>query len=197
MLEFWLCFVPIFVAVDALGTFPVFMNLTEGMDRSGIRKVIFQSTLTALVVSVLFILLGQWLLSLLRITVADFMVAGGVLLFVISLNDMISIEKKATVVDPESLGAVPIGVPLIVGPAVLTTSLLLVSQYGYALTILVVAINVVIAGIMFYGSNIINKLLGKPGSKTVSKLASLILAAIGVMIVRKGVELFIKGFFIK
>jgi multiple antibiotic resistance protein len=197
MLDFWLCFVPIFVAVDALGTFPVFMNLTEGMDRAGIRKVIFQSTLTAIVVSVLFILLGQWLLSLLRITVADFMVAGGVLLFVISLNDMISLEKKATAVDPESLGAVPIGVPLIVGPAVLTTSLLLVSQYGYTITIFVVVINVIIAGIMFYGSNIINKLLGKPGSKTVSKLASLILAAIGVMIVRKGVELFIKGFFIK
>ena len=197
MLNFWLCFVPIFVAVDALGTFPVFMNLTEGMNKKGIRKVIFQSTLTAMVVSVLFILLGQWLLSLLRITVADFMVAGGVLLFVISLNDMISLEKKATVVDPESLGAVPIGVPLIVGPAVLTTSLLLVSQFGYMLTVLVVVINVIIAGIMFYGSNIINRLLGKPGSKTVSKLASLILAAIGVMIVRRGIEIFIKGFLVK
>ena len=194
MLEFWLCFVPIFVAVDALGTFPVFMNLTEGMDKPAIRKVILQSTLTAMVVSVVFILLGQWLLSLLRITVADFMVAGGVLLFVISLNDMIAIEKKATYVDPESLGAVPIGVPLIVGPAVLTTSLLLVAQFGYVLTLLVVIINVILAGIMFYGSNIINRLLGKPGSKTVSKLASLILAAIGVMIVRKGVEIFIKGF---
>ena len=197
MLDFWLCFVPIFVAVDALGTFPVFMNLTEGMDKAGIRKVIFQSTVTAMVVSVLFILLGQWLLSLLRITVADFMIAGGVLLFVISLNDMISLEKKATIVDPESIGAVPIGVPLIVGPAVLTTSLLLVSQFGYMLTVLVVAINVIIAGIMFYGSNIINRLLGKPGSKTVSKLASLILAAIGVMIVRRGVEIFIKGFLVK
>ena len=197
MLEFWLCFVPIFVAVDALGTFPVFMNLTEGMDRPAVRKVIFQSTITAMVVSVGFILLGQWLLSLLRITVADFMIAGGALLFVISLNDMLSLEKKAVAVDPESLGAVPIGVPLIVGPAVLTTSLLLVSQFGYFMTMIVVLINVVIAGILFYGSNIVNRLLGKPGSKTVSKLASLILAAIGVMIVRKGVEIFIKGFLVK
>ncbi|MCX5782377.1 MAG: MarC family protein [Elusimicrobia bacterium] len=195
MLEFWLCFVPIFVAVDALGTFPVFMNLTEGMKRPAIRKTIIQSTITAMVVGITFLLLGQWILALLRITVSDFMIAGGVLLFVISLNDMIAVEKKVQNVDPESVGAVPIGVPLIVGPAVLTTSLLLVSQYGYILTMIVVILNVIIAGVLFYLSNTINKLLGKPGAKTVSKLACLILASIGVMVVRKGIELFIaKGF---
>ncbi len=195
MHEFWLCFVPIFVAVDALGTFPVFMNLTEGMGRSTIRKIIFQSTFTAMIVGVTFILLGKWILALLRITVPDFMIAGGALLFVISINDMIAVEKKASSLDPESLGAVPIGVPLIVGPAVLTTSLLLISQYGYVLTLTVVIINIIIAGLLFYMSETINRLLGKPGAKTVSKLASLILAAIGVMIIRKGIGLYIsKGF---
>ncbi len=192
MIDFWLCFVPIFVAVDALGTFPIFMNLTQGMNRSAVKRTIIQSTVTAMVVGVVFVLLGKWILSLLRITVADFMIAGGALLFILSLSDMIALEKTESPMDPDSLGAVPIGVPLIVGPAVLTTSLILISRYGYVLTLSVIVINILIAGVLFYFAERVNTLLGKPGAKTISKLSSLILAAIGVMIVRQGIGIFIE-----
>jgi len=190
---FLLAFVPLFIAVDAIGVLPMFMNLTAGLDRAVVRRIILQSTLTAMVVALVFLAIGRFFLGLLGITVADFMIAGGVLLFVISLNDMLSFEKTKIIIDPESLGAVPLGVPLIVGPAVLTTAILLSNQYGYGATAAAIAINVLLAGGVFSMAETINRILGKAGSKTISKLASLLLAAIAVMMVRKGLMIYLSG----
>jgi len=110
------------VGVDAVGVLPLFMHLTEGVDRHAVRKVIVQSMVTALVVSLAFLAVGKWIFEYLGITVADFLIAGGILLFTISLIDIITVEKTVSQIDADSMGAVPIGVPLIVGPAVLTTS---------------------------------------------------------------------------
>ncbi|OGV68068.1 MAG: hypothetical protein A2283_18675 [Lentisphaerae bacterium RIFOXYA12_FULL_48_11] len=187
MKEFWLCFVPMFVAVDALGILPMFMSLTEGLNEQKRHRIVMQSVITAAVVALLFLAIGMGILKLLGITVFDFMIAGGVLLFVISMSDIVSVEKSRRLVDPESLGAVPIGVPLITGPAVLTTSILLLNEYGLRSTAPALIVNILIAGIIFRYSESIFRFLGKAGSKTVSKLASLLLAAIGVMMVRKGV----------
>ncbi len=191
MKSFWLCFVPLFVAVDAIGLLPLFINLTEGMGKKLIRKIIVQSMITALAVALIFIAVGTGIFRFLNISVADFMIAGGTLLFVISIRDILAAEKKILEVDPDSVGAVPIGVPLITGPAVLTTSLLLVSEHSAVITSLAIAANILIAGGMFLMAPLINRVLGKTGSKAISKIISLLLAAIGVMIVRRGIAMFI------
>lgn len=183
---FWLCFVPLFVAVDAVGVLPMFMGLTEGCDGRDIRRLVRQSVVTAAAVAIAFVAGGPTLLRWLNITVADFMIAGGALLFAISLSDMLRGERPQRQVDAEGLGAVPLGVPLITGPAVLTTSALLSDQYGTVITAVAIVINILIAGLVFWFSNRLYRLLGRAGSKTVSKIASLLLAAIAVMIVRRG-----------
>jgi multiple antibiotic resistance protein len=193
MKSFWLCFVPLFVAVDAVGLLPLFINLTEGMEKKLIRKIILQSMITALAVALVFIAVGTGIFRFLNISVADFMIAGGSLLFVLSIRDILSSEKKLLEVDPDSVGAVPIGVPLITGPAVLTTSLLLINEHSAVVTSLAIAANILIAGVMFMVAPVINRVLGKTGSKAVSKIISLLLAAIGVMIVRKGIAMYITG----
>lgn len=191
--SFWLCFVPLFVAVDAIGVLPMFMSLTEGMESPALRRIIYHSVVTAAVVGMSFLVVGKAILELLGITVGDFMVAGGSLLFVISVSDLLRAEKVQRRVDPESLGAVPLGVPLITGPAVLTTSILLLNEHGIVVTAAALIPNVLIAGIVFYFAEAINRGLGNAGAKTASKIASLLLAAIAVMMVRKGVESFIHG----
>jgi multiple antibiotic resistance protein len=191
MKSFWLCFVPLFVAVDAIGVLPLFVNLTEGMEKKLIRKIILQSMVTAMIVAIAFIAVGTGIFKFLNISVADFMIAGGTLLFVISIRDILAAEKKILEVDPDSVGAVPIGVPLITGPAVLTTSLLLISEHSAVITSLAIAANILIAGGMFLIGPFINRVLGKTGSKAISKIISLLLAAIGVMIVRRGIAMFI------
>lgn len=191
MKSFWLCFVPLFVAVDAVGVLPIFMNLIEEINERKIRKIILQSMVTALIVALAFIALGTAMLKLLGISVADFMIAGGVLLFVLSIRNILSTEKRPNAIDLESMGSVPIGVPLITGPAVLTTSLLLINEHSLVITSLAIITNILIAGGVFFMAPLINRVIGKTGAKTISKITSLLLAAIGVMIIRRGIAVFI------
>ncbi len=187
MKDFWLCFLPLFVAVDAIGVLPIFMGLTEELEPARTRRVVLQSVLTAAVVALLFVALGKLVLDFLGVTVADFLIAGGTLLFVISISDLLTAEKKRFQVDPVSLGAVPLGVPLIVGPAVLTTTIVLLGEHSPLPTVAAMLANIGVAGVVFWSSEPLSRLLGKAGSRTVSKLAHLLLAAIAVRMVRKGV----------
>jgi multiple antibiotic resistance protein len=187
MKNFLLCFVPFFVAVDAIGVLPIFIGLTEGIDSAQRRRIIFQSLITASAVAIMFLLGGPFVLALVGVGVSDFMLAGGVLLLVISLSDLITGEKLQRIVDPETIGAVPIGVPLISGPAVLTTSVLLANEHGIASASAALLVNIGIAGVAFSFAKPIERFLGNAGSKTLSKVASLFLASIAVMLIRKGI----------
>jgi len=105
----------------------------------------------------------------------------------ISLSDLLSVEKTQRKIDLDTVGAVPIGVPLITGPAVLTTCILLVDLHGVIATLFAASANVLIAGFVFWFATPISRLLGSAGTKIVSKIASLLLASIAVMMVRKGI----------
>jgi multiple antibiotic resistance protein len=185
-------FIPLFVAVDAFGILPMFVALTEGMDAKEKNQVVIQSIWTASVVAIIFILVGKLIFRYLGIEVADFMIAGGAILFCISISDIIN-PARAKRLPSDNLGSVPIGIPLIVGPAVLTTSLVLESQYGFAVTIISVLLNILIASAVFRQSNRLIAILGDAGSKALSKVMSLLLAAIAVMLIRRGIQ----DFFIK
>ena len=185
-----LAFIPIFVAVDAIGTLPIFMSLTHGVNTKSKRWIIFQSFWTAIIVAFGFILIGKGLFSLLGITVGDFMVAGGLILFCIAIIDLVVPGKKRRM-PSEELGVVPLGTPLIVGPAVLTTCLIIIDQYGFIPTAISVVLNVFIAVVLFYFSDKVTKILGKSGAMALSKIMALLLAAIAVMMIRKGIILLI------
>ena len=184
---FFLCFLPLFVAVDALGVLPIFIALTEGLSPSQKRRVLIQSLITASAVALVFLAVDPTILLALNITVSAFMVAGGILLLVISLSDLLTGEKRQRLVDPETLGAVPLGVPIITGPAVLTTSVLLANVYGMSLTSLALLTNLGIAGAVFWFAQPISRFLGNAGTMILSKIASLFLATIAVMLIRKGI----------
>jgi multiple antibiotic resistance protein len=186
MKNFWTCFVPLFVAMDALGVLPVYIGLTEGIDADRKKRLLIESMVTALGVALLFVVAGPSILRLVGITVSDFMVAGGILLLVLSLYDLITGDKKQRMVDPGTLGAVPIGVPLITGPAVLTTSMLLVPSYGLMTTAMAVIANMAITCLVFLFEGPVVGLLRKSGAKTLSKITSLFMASIAVMLMRKG-----------
>lgn len=187
MQDFWLCFVPLLVALDALGVLPIYVGMTEGLIIFKRKRVLLQSLITALAVAVAFILFGPAVLRFLGVTVADFMIAGGSLLFAISLTDLIADGKKRREVDADSMGVVPIGIPLLAGPALLTTCILLSDEYGKLLTMAAVTANIILAGVLFAFADNVTRWVGRNGTRSVSKIASLFLAAIAVMLVRRGV----------
>lgn len=97
----FLSFIPIFVAVDAVGVLPIFVSLTESMPQQHKSKVIAQSVVIALALAVGFILVGKAVFKLLGISIGDFMVAGGAVLFCIAIIDIISPVKKRWMPDTD------------------------------------------------------------------------------------------------
>ena len=190
-----MAFIPIFVAVDAIGVLPIFISLTEGLKRQEKANIIFQSVITAISLAVGFIFLGKIVFRILGITVGDFMIAGGVILFCLGIIDIVNPEKKRRIPSAQ-LGAVPLGTPLIVGPAVLTTSLIILGEYGAFITLVSVVINVLLAALIFSLSGELMKYIGDAGAKALSKITSLLLAAIAVMMIRKGL-IYIMGNLVK
>ncbi|MBP7604134.1 MAG: MarC family protein [Spirochaetes bacterium] len=187
-----LAFIPVFVAVDAIGTLPIYISLTEKMERDDKRRVLAESLLTALCLAVGFIFLGKLIFRFLGITVGDFMVAGGAVLFCIAILDILGSQSERKI-SQKQLGVVPLGTPLLAGPALLATSLLIIEEYGIVPTLISVTLNILIAGGIFSLSHLLNRLLGEAGSKALSKITSLFLAAIAVMIIRKGLVSLLAG----
>jgi hypothetical protein len=91
---FWLCFVPLFVAVDAIGMLPIFVGMMGNADRNACKRAVYISVLTAMIVALLFLFVGEVVLRFLGITVGDFMIAGGIILFLISIKDLLTVEKQ-------------------------------------------------------------------------------------------------------
>ena len=186
MKEFLLTFIPIFVAMDAIGVMPMFVSFTEHLKKREKQRIITQSIITAFLIGVVFLFLGRWIFKILGVMVADFKIAGGLVLLTISMRDLLRYEKL-TRLPADTMGAVPIGTPLITGPAVLTTIVILLDSYGMRLTILSFVANLLITWVTFLFADSITKILGKAGSRAVSKIAHLLLAAIAVMMMRKGI----------
>jgi multiple antibiotic resistance protein len=186
-LEIFLPFIPLFVAFDALGVLPIFVSFTSEMKQSERRRVIRQSTLTAFLVSIGFLVAGKWVFALLGISVSDFKIAGGILLFIIAIVELIFPERTRTF-PKETMGVVPIGIPLIVGPAVLTLLLMIVNTYGYVSTLLCLVLNLLIVWFVFRQSQWIMRLMKEGGTKGVAKVSSLLLAAFAMMMIRMGIK---------
>lgn len=181
-----LAFIPVFVAVDAIGVLPIFASFTQELGKKQKRRIIGQSLVTALCVAVGFIFLGKAVFRALGILMGDFMIAGGVILFCIGIIDVLNSEKRRRFPTKE-MGSVPLGTPLIVGPAVLTTALIIIPLYGIYATLISILINVILAGFIFASCDILMKFLGENGAKAASKVMALLLAAYAVMMIRKGV----------
>lgn len=192
METFLLAFIPLFVAIDVFGVLPLFVGITEGMGGDQRRKLTFQATTTAFVISVVFLVAGKLLFSFLGITESDFRVGGGVVLLVLAVNDLLfSADIKRT---PEiTTGVVPLGIPLIMGPAALTTIIYLVHSYGYLWALGSLLANMLLVWLVFSQAGAVTKVMGKAGSKAFAKVAALFLAGIAVMMVRSGIEAMIRS----
>jgi multiple antibiotic resistance protein len=190
--SFLISIIPIMVALDAPGTLPIYMAMTEGLKKHERKKIVRQSILTAFLITIGFTFLGRAVFAALAITVEDFMIAGGIVLLIIAVLDIVRAGEKKYPASP-TFGVVPFGTPLIAGPATLTTALILVGNYGYIPVILSLVVNILFAWLIFAQADRIIKLIGINGSRAFAKIAALLLAAIAVKMIRSGIFKFIAG----
>ncbi len=184
---FLLAFIPLFVAIDVFGVLPMFVGITEGLEEPQCRRLVRQATATAFTVSVVFLVTGKVIFTFLGITESDFRVGGGIVLLVLSVYDLL-FSPEVERAPGATVGVVPLGVPLIMGPAALTTIIYLVDAHGYALALLSLVVNLLIVWQVFARARVITRILGNAGSKAFAKVAALFMAAIAVMMIRSGIQ---------
>ncbi len=185
--SFGLAFTAIFVALDVIGTLPLYFSMTRGMDLRERRRIVDTSMGVALAVALVFVVLGREIFHFLGISIFDFKVAGGLVLLLVSLTDLVGGPEAVHGKGPNSTGIVPLAVPLITGPGVLTTLILQVGSAGFLVTLLALGANYLLAWMLLRRSEAITSLLGKDGTVVISKIAALLLAAIAVAMIRSGI----------
>jgi multiple antibiotic resistance protein len=182
--------VALFIITDPLGNLPIFMGLTDGMKKEERRNTFAEALYVGFLLLLTFTLAGTGILQLFMINLHDFKIAGGLLLLVMSF--FILIRGHFTQVSGEDPGAVPLGCPLLVGPGAITTAMVLIGMYGMAITLMAVALNFFLSGlILYYGEQIYDK-MGKTGGMIVAKVMAIILAAIAVKFIREGIFSYFK-----
>lgn len=187
---FWYAFIPLFVAFDGVGLVPLFWGLARTLSAAERRRAVTEAVVTAFLVAVGFLLISRWVFTLMGLELADVMVAGGAILIVLCLRELLLPEKLPDGAGYSSPGVVPLGVPLLAGPAVLTTVLLVRDRYGWPVTFIALLANMLLVWMMLWATEGLMRRLGREGAQVISKISSLILTAFGVMLIRHGVMAF-------
>jgi multiple antibiotic resistance protein len=185
--DFVLTFIPLFIVIDAFGNLPFLIAAGQDQDRRRQLKIVHYAVITATVVGLIFLFFGQFILHVLNIEVPEFAIAGGIILLVLSIRFMVT-GHMVTVVKEEMVAVVPIGTPLTVGPATITTLLLLAGRYPMYTVLIAFAVNMIITWVIFLLAQRIAGFMGQGGLTAVSRVFSLLLAAIAVSMVFNGLQ---------
>jgi len=183
--KFLLAFIPVFVAIDPIGLVALFLGLGTSASHEHRRHQAFIGLLTGLLVAIGFIFLGKSIFSALGITVADFQVAGGLVLLALAVRELVGYGRIDREEDNE-YGVVPLGMPFIAGPALLTALLILIDSVGVVFTLLSLIVNLAIVAFALCNAERFARLMGRQGLRGVSKIIALLLAAIAISLIRRG-----------
>jgi multiple antibiotic resistance protein len=187
--KFLQAFIPLFVAIDPIGLAAIFLGLGQDVAPARRQKIADQATWTGGLVALGFLFLGQSMFKAIGISVSDFQIAGGLILFILAAKDLV---QSAAVPEqlPEDFGVVPLGMPLIAGPASITTLLVLAQTQtiGLAVTLVALAANLVLVVFALHYSEWLGRKIGQTGMRAISKIIAMLLAAIAVSMIRSGLK---------
>ena len=183
--KFLQAFIPLFVAIDPIGLAAIFLGLGQGVAAAQRQHIARQATLTGGAVALIFLFLGANIFAALGISASDFQIAGGFILFVLAAREIIHSAAKPEQI-PHDFGVVPLGMPLIAGPALITTLIALAQTLGVAVALTALVANLILVILAFTHSDRLGRLIGATGMRAISKIIAMLLAAIAVNMIRRG-----------
>ncbi|SLN66069.1 hypothetical protein AQS8620_03070 [Aquimixticola soesokkakensis] len=192
-------FITLWVVIDPIGTLPVFLAVTAGMGGLARKRVAVRAVLTAFVVLMFFLVAGQVVLEALGLGLPSFQIAGGIVLFLFALTMIFGDGKPAREMEEEgAIGAAsvyPLAIPSIASPGAMLSVVLLTdndrfSMAHQAMTSAVMAVVLGITLVILLLAGPILRLIGASGAAIVSRIMGIILAAVAVDAVLRGLVAF-------
>jgi multiple antibiotic resistance protein len=179
-------FIQLFVTIDPIALAAIFLAMSRDVDLKERAHIARQATWTGGFVALLFMFFGAAIFAAVGVSVSDFQIAGGLILLIIAGRDIVQSVTMQPSMLSEDFGVVPLGMPLIAGPATITTLLLLEQTQGVVQTLCALALNLLLVALAFAYSDRLEKLVTMTGLRAISKIIALLLAAIAVRMIRRG-----------
>ena len=179
----------LFVVIDPIGTIPVTLGVTKNMGKSKKRSLFKNTIMVVVILLLVFAFVGNEILSIFEIQISSFMIAGGVLLFIVAIEFLTHGEWRMGGNNMEQeQGIVPLAFPLLSGPGALTIALISFQSSGGLVTLIAILIVTAITYLVLLASEPINKILGKRGSLIVTRVFAIFLAAFAVQFMINGIS---------
>jgi multiple antibiotic resistance protein len=202
--------IALFVVMDPVGVIPLYVSLTRNMSNNERKVISSNAVITTGILLLVFAIAGTTILSIFGVTISSFMIAGGILLFIVAIElltrgewafgnprTIANIRKKSPdkanylTPDSESLsggesGVVPLAFPLLAGPGAITSVMISYQSNGLLISILSIAIVIGLTFMILRIAGSINRLLGQRGSMIVTRVFAVIVAAIAVQYIIQG-----------
>ncbi|HID20257.1 MAG TPA: MarC family protein [Methanophagales archaeon] len=180
-------FIMLFVVMDPPGNILIFMALTKGTSVGERKRELNHAVVVATILLLLFAFLGTVILYVLGITPDSFMIAGGILLLLISFDLLRGEHKYGTSGDSGTgVGAVPLGTPLLAGPGAITTVMVLIQEDGVFIVLFVIFAAIIATRFLLGQSERIYSIIGKEGSEVLSRVIGILVAAIAIEFIVRG-----------
>ncbi|MEM1550849.1 MAG: MarC family protein [Candidatus Bathyarchaeia archaeon] len=181
--------ISLFIIVDPLGNIPIFISLTEGIREPERRRIFHTATVTGLILLLAFAIAGSEILNIFGVGLSSFMIAGGILLLIIAIRILV-VGWEEHKLSPESMGAVPIAVPLLVGPGAITTTILSLQEHGMLVAVSSVIIVFTLTWLILRYIGLLYKILGRSGSAIIARVMALLIASIAIQYILNGFKAF-------
>jgi multiple antibiotic resistance protein len=184
-------FFALFGVVDPIGNVPVFLSLTKDDSAAERRRIALRAVTRAGLLMVGYTVAGSAVLSVFAISIDGFRIAGGLVFLLMGLQLVFDINfegSKGEASEPrrKDVSIVPLATPMLAGPGTVAMLVVLVQQYGYALTLASIAVNSLLTLGLFFAGGFIVRYLGREGTSAVAKIMGIIIAAMGVEMLGSG-----------
>ena len=179
-------FITLFVVMDPIGSLPIFTSLTKGMPLVEVKKNVNRSVLVAGILMFVFLFLGVQIFDFFGISIGSFRIAGGIILLIFGILFVFGMSGKFMKSHDGDL-SIPIGTPLLTGPGVITTIVILATENGPQVTIIAALLTLAATWIILMNSSRIYKILGVHWTNIISRVMGIILTAVAVEFIKKGI----------
>ena len=189
-------FTGFFAIMNPIANAPIFLGLVEGTDEKTKRKIARTSTLTAFIIVTSFVILGKYIFSLFGLTIPAFKITGGILIFYIGFEMLMSQKSRVHNTNHESdingIAISPLAIPILAGPGTIVTAMNYVTNANFihiGIVIVIFGLIILLTYISFILSESIIEKVGHHLIAVIAKIMGLILAIIGAGMVIEGIKL--------
>jgi len=185
-----LCFTSLFTITSPLSIMPVFLTMTQSLDKSERNGVAVRSTLVACLALLLFVLTGQFLFKFFGISTDGFRVVGGIIIFRIGFDMLqarytpMNLRREEIKEYTKDISVAPLGIPMLCGPGAIANAIVLMQEahsfeMKTALIVAIIFVYIVTFLLLRWAGQLV-KFIGETGNNVMMRLMGLILMVIAV-----------------